>query len=138
MADIALSANASPDAIKAQFAVQFAGYTLGEDVEACQPLCLDSVTRKLWKFNSASAAAQRVIFAGFASRKGKAGQPMTVYGVGAAFHASEAALLVPGNVYFLSATPGVYGDAATAVDAQGALYAISRTDLMVIRQGKLA
>lgn len=140
MPDIALSVKASPDAIKAQFATQFAGVTLGEDVAAGMPLCYDNVTNRIWKFNSPSASvANRVILAGVAARAGKTGQPITVYGVGASFHVSEAAALVRGQVYFASLTPGAINDASqAAADTQGAFYAITASDLMVIRQGKLA
>jgi hypothetical protein len=139
MANIARSAKSSPDAIAGQFATQFGGNKLGEAVEAGQPLCMDA-NGVLWKFNNGSvAAAHRVLLAGVATRKATVGEPITPYGIGSRFHMSDGALLVPGRVYFCSATAGEIDDTSVAsIDTIGAFYAINKTDLIVINQGKLA
>jgi hypothetical protein len=137
MANITRSTKASPDPISAQFAPQFGDAQAGEDISAGQPVCLNT-DGKLYKFNSATAAvANRVLLAGIAARSAKAGQPLSVLGVGTRFNIADAAL-VRGRVYFCSATAGEIDDAATAVDAVGAFYALSTSDLVVVNQGKLA
>jgi hypothetical protein len=137
MANIVRSTKASIDPVNSQSALQFGSKQLGEDVDVGQPLCMD-LNGEIWKFNNAAvAAASRVLLVGVATRKAKAGQPVTPYGSGAVFKISEE-LLVPGRVYFCSATPGEIDDTATAVDAKGAFYATSKIDLMVIDMGKLA
>jgi hypothetical protein len=119
MSIITRSTKASPDPISAQFAPQFGDAQAGEDIAAGQPVCLNT-DGKLYKFNSATAAvANRVLLAGIAARSAKA-------------------TLVRGRVYFCAATAGEIDDTATAVDAVGAFYALSTSDLVVVNQGKLA
>ena len=137
MANIVRSAKSDLDPVNSQNATQFGSRILGEDVDVGQPLCMDA-NGVVWKFNNASiAAANRVLMVGVSTRKAKAGQPVTPYGIGAVFKVSEA-LLNTGRVYFASATPGEIDDTATAVDAVGAFYAVSKSDVIVLNAGKLA
>jgi hypothetical protein len=144
-ATITRSAKASIDPITVQFASSFGHALLGEDVKAGQPLCYDEATSKLWKFNSASAAAaNRLLLAGIASRDGYTGQPLTVNQIGTRFGISgtggltQDGALLRGRVYFASATPGEIDDVASVVDTVGAFYAVSKQDLVLINIGKLA
>ncbi|MFK7601881.1 hypothetical protein ACI3L1_06680 [Deinococcus sp. SM5_A1] len=78
------------------------------------------------------------VFAGITPEPKRIGQPSTYYGVGTVFHASDDGSLIVGNAYYLSATPGRIADAATAKDAQGAFFAVTPSDLQVIKVGALA
>jgi hypothetical protein len=129
MANITLSARASFDTSTTMYAFQLSGKVAGEDLLVGQPVYLKQSDDKIWKF----AAGQ--VLVGIAARNAKAGQPVTVYGPGTRFHASDTALTA--NVYFAGAG-GVIADAATTDDAQGAFIRVSANDLMVIRAGKLA
>lgn len=123
------------DAASGRFASQFAG-----DIDAGEELtwagtCVEvQAGGRLGRVYKCNAGA----FAGVVHERKKVGQPATVHGIGAIFHASDAGTLVPGALYYVSATPGRIADAATAKDSQGAFLAISTTELQVIRVGKLA
>lgn len=129
MPNISLSARASFDASTTLYAFQVSGKLAGEDVLMGQPVYIKQSDDRVYKL----AAGQ--VFVGIAARNAKAGQPVTVYGPGTRFHASDTALTA--NVYYAGAG-GVISDAATTDDAQGAFIRVSPNDLMVIRAGKLA
>lgn len=129
MANITLSARASFDASTTMYAFQISGKVAGEDLATGQPVYLKASDDKVYKY------ATGQVFVGLAARPAKAGQPVTVYGPGARFHASDAALTA--NAYFVG-TGGVISDTATADDTKGAFIRVGANDLMIIAAGKLA
>lgn len=122
------------DTSTGHFATQLTGNTTGEAIDVNQPVEVRSDGR-LFKTAGASSGT----FLGVAVRTAKvANQAMTLRGIGQRFHARDEGDLVPGKTYYLGATAGYISDAATAKDSQGAFVAVSGTDLMVVRVGKLA
>lgn len=136
MADIAQTARKGDitDGVTARFASQFAGdNAAGEDITwggACVELRPGGRNGQVFRCGSG-------VFAGVTHESKKAGQPTTVYGVGLIFHASDAGALTPGNLYYVSATPGRIADAPTAKDATGAFLAVSPYELQIVKTGKL-
>lgn len=129
MAEVALSPNASVDARTSMYAQQNTGLVLAEDVEAGMALRIGEG----WKVYKASGAAGSR-FDGVAPKKMRAGQPITLFGVGARFHATDAEL-DPTKAYYPSATtPGGWADAGAG---QPVARAVSRRNLEVIRVGVL-
>lgn len=128
MPNITRSARANVDASTAQFAPQITGLLCGEDIAAGQA-CEIRNDGKIYKLAAGT-------FAGIAPKGAKATQPLTIFGTGCRFHAADGTLTV-GALYYLSATAGEISDAATARDAQGAFLAVSKSDLVVLRTGKV-
>lgn len=132
MAQITLSPSASGDANSNMYADQIPDYRAFEDIEAYQPVFIDfSVTgaKKVKKAVNGSPVH------GVAARKVRAGQPITIFGLGARFHASDTTLT--STVYY-AGTGGTIHDAATALDATGMFIRCNDNDLKVINVGKLA
>ncbi|GGI87201.1 hypothetical protein [Deinococcus wulumuqiensis] len=135
MPAITLSPRAGVDTNSAMFAVQATtGFRVGEDIPAGSPCEIRAVTGGYAIFKLAAGA-----FAGIAPRAAKAGQvlaqPLTLYGVGVRFRASETPLTA--DVYYVG-TGGTINDAPTAQDARGAFIRVSENDLLCVAQGKLA
>lgn len=131
MANITLSPSASGDTNSNMFADQIPDFQAAEDIEAYMPVYIDfSVTtdRKVKK----AAAATPVH--GVAARKVRTGQPVTIFGLGARFHASDTTLT--STVYY-AGPGGAISDTATTVDAEGMFIRANNNDLKVIRVGKL-
>lgn len=129
MANITISTRASVDASTALYAFQISGKVAGADVTAGQPVYLRQSDDKMYPF------ATGEVLAGIAARNAKAGQPVTVFGIGTRFHASDAALTA--KVYYAGAG-GVISDTATADDTRGAFLRVGPNDLAIIAAGKLA
>lgn len=120
------------DTNTSHFAVQFTGGNSGEAFDINQPLELRT-DGKLYK-NSGTGT-----FIGVSPRTvGVPNQAITVHGIGQRFHARDEGDLNIGATYFLGATAGYISDTATARDSMGAFTAVSKFDLMVVKQGKVA
>lgn len=128
MAAITISANASVDISTAQFAMQLSGKVAGEDINAGQPVYLKQSDDKIYKF------ATGKIFIGIAARTAKAGEPITVFGLGTRFYVSSTALT--GDLYYVNVA-GAIDTAATTDDTVGAFVRVSANDLMIVKVGKL-
>lgn len=128
MAAITISANASVDGSTAQVAMQLSGKVAGEDINAGQPVYLKQSDDKIYKF------ATGKIFIGIAARTAKAGEPLTVFGLGTRFYASSTALT--GDLYYVNVA-GAIDTAATTDDTVGAFVRVGANDLMIVKVGKL-
>ncbi len=105
MTTFTLSALADIDATSCQESVNPAGYRAFVDLAPCTPVRI----RADFKVEVAVTGAK---FDGFSSpRFVSAGQPVTIFGIGARFKATDVAL-DGSKLYGLNATPGVFDDAA--------------------------
>lgn len=135
MTAITLSPRANVDANSAMYAVQATtGFRVGEDIPAGSPCEIRAAEGGFAIYKLAAG-----VFAGIAPRAAKAGQvlaqPLTLYGVGVRFRASEQPLTA--GVYYVG-TGGTIHDAPTAQDTTGAFIRVSNNDLLCVAQGKLA
>lgn len=128
MTQITISTKADIDA-KGHTAVQITGLKALVDLEPCTPIKIVADANGAFRVDIAKGAD--VCDGISAPKKTLAGQPVTVFGTGMRFHASDDGSL----------TPGLYGLTATArqVDTASAntkyFRAVSKYDLQVIRVG---
>ncbi len=125
----------SIDASTAMYAPQITGLLAGEDLLCAAPCYIKSSDGKVYMSNGA-AANEAAECAGFTPRAVKAGQPVTLFGLGTRFRYSNAAL-TPGDVYYIGATAGRLDTAATTGDTMGVAQAINSTDIVVTRANPL-
>lgn len=131
MANVTRSSSASVDASTAMFAPQVADLIAGEDLTALAPCRIHSDGLVYESNGTALNASAR--FSGVTAREVKAGEPVTLFGLGTRFHLADSGL-TPGAYLYVSATKGEWDDAATTGDPNGTLEVISATDVRVIRQ----
>lgn len=112
------------DARTTMYAQQNTGLVAGEDLEAGHAVRIGTG----FKIYKAKAGDAR--FDGIAPKSAKAGQPVTIFGIGTRFHATEADLTPA--LYFLSATAGLFSDTGTG---KPVARAVSKHDLEIIRVG---
>lgn len=124
------SANASPDATTGMLVPQVTGLVLGEDVDSpVTPLELRA-DGKLWKASGAAADSHAHI-CGWSTRAGKAGQPMTVYGIGLVAKYADGTL-TPGAILYLG-TGGTISSTASVGDAVGCAQAVDTNNIRITR-----
>ncbi len=104
---------------------------MAEDIDALAPCGLNSDGEIV--MSNATAADAPGQFLGVAARAGLAGQPGSLYGIGAQFQWSSAGALTPGLPYFVGATDGTIDAVATTGDTLGSFVAITTKDLAVVR-----
>ncbi|WP_155300951.1 hypothetical protein [Deinococcus kurensis] len=128
MTKITISPKADIDA-KGHTAMQVTGLKANVDLEPCTPIKI--IADNAGNFRVAIATGTDACDGISAPKKTLAGQPVTIFGVGMRFHASDAGALTPG-LYGLTANAREVDTAAT-----GTKYfrAVSKTDLQVIRVG---
>ncbi|GGR00252.1 hypothetical protein [Deinococcus ruber] len=132
--NITISPRASIGTTSAHFSQQHAGKILGANINAGQPMELRADNKVYPWAGSTSTAA----FFGIAPRSGKAGQPITAFGLATHFRASDVALTI-GATYYLSDTAGMISDTAGTKDTTGSFFAINAYDLVVTRSfGKVS
>jgi len=125
------SAAASCDATTGMVAPQVSQRILGEDIAGPMvPLRLHT-DGLLYRASAAAANASARIF-GWSVRKGKTGQPMTVYGLGLVGKYADGTL-TPGNIYYLGETAGSLSSIATTGDAVGCAQAIDDSNIRITR-----
>lgn len=122
--------DASLDASTGMFAQQVTGLVAGENLDLAAACYIKASDGKVYMCN-ATAATEPAKCYGFVPRAAVAGQPVTLYGVGARFRYGSG--LTPGAQYFVGATAGRLDTAATVGDAVGVAFAIDTTDIMVVR-----
>lgn len=133
MALVTIASDASGDASTLAYAPQVTGLIAGEDLLACCPCYVKSADGKVYMSNG-TALNEAAEFVGFNVRSGvKAGQPVTLYGLGARM--KYASGLTPGDILYIGATAGRLDTAATVGDtaAGGTVQIVSATDIRVIR-----
>ena len=118
MANVTRDVTASIDAASAMYATQLSdGLTAGVDLPACSPCFVDN--NGLVQLCDGTALDAKVIVDGINARKAKAGEAVTLFGVGTKFSISAAPLSTTIRILYLSATAGEWADAATTGDAKG-------------------
>jgi len=114
------------------FAPQLSGdFTAGEDLLAVAP-CYLKTSDGLVYMSNGTAADEAAEFVGFTPKSYKAGQSVTLFGIGARFKYAAFSGQV-GNKLFIAATAGRLDTAATTGDAVGVAQVINATDIRVIR-----
>lgn len=131
-------ANASLDASTGMFAAQITGLFAGEDLDPAAPCWIDDDDGRVYMSNG-TAAGEAAGFVGFTPRAAQAGQPVTLFSVGARFHYSAAGL-TPGQKLYIAATAGRLDDAPTTGGQFAVARAIDPSDIQCIRadEGELA
>lgn len=133
MAAVTKSARASMDATTGMIAPQISGLIAGAAIPLLAACYIKASDGKVYP-SDATAADEKARFAGICPRAANAGEPVTLFGVGAVFRYSDA-LLTPGSVYFLDVTAnaGGFNTAATTGDALGVVQAITTSVMRVTR-----
>lgn len=128
MAEVTKVSTASMDASTGMVAPQITGLIAGEDLGVAAPCYIKSDGLVYQCSGAAENAAADV--AGFTPRACKAGEPITLYGLGARFRYSTG--LTPGARLYLGATAGSLDTAPTTGDAYGVARAVTAQDIVVI------
>jgi hypothetical protein len=124
------SASASPDTSTGMVAPQVSHRILGEDIGSPMTPLEMRADGLLYRASGAAADSHARIF-GWSTRSGKAGQTMTVYGLGlVGKYADET--LTPGAILFLG-TGGTLSSTASVGDAVGCAQAIDASNIRVTR-----
>ena len=118
----------SMDASTGMFSLQVTDLLAGEDLAVCDA-CYIKSDGKVWRSLGSSDTAAAA-FIGFVPRAVVAGQPCTLYGIGARFR--YGASLTPGAVYYVGASAGGLDTAVTAGGRTPIAIAIDDTDIMCI------
>jgi hypothetical protein len=129
MSAVTKSALASMDASTGMFAAQITDLIAGEDIGAVDAVYIKTSDGKIYKSN-ATSDVEAAEFVGFTPRACKAGQPITVYALGARFRYGTS--LSPGAEYFLGTTAGGLDTAVTAGGRTPIARAIDDTDIQCI------
>lgn len=130
MALVTRASNASMDVSTGQFAPQITGLIAGENLDAVSPCYIKSSDGKVYMSNG-TAANEAAEFVGFAPRQANAGEPITLFALGARFKYGSS--LTPGDFYYIGTTAGRLDTATTTGDAVGTAQAITSTDIRVVR-----
>ncbi len=125
------SAAASIDTTTAMVAPQVSHRILAVDCPGPMTPLRMHTDGLLYLATAAAANASAVIF-GWSARSGKAGQTMTVYGVGLVGKYSDGTL-TPSAKLYLGETAGAVSSIATTGDAVGCLQAIDEYNVRVTR-----
>lgn len=128
MAEVTKDANASVDASTAMMAPQITGLIAGENIAVAAP-CYIASDGKVYEANG-TTDDEKADVAGFAPRTCTAGEPLTLYGVGARFRYGTN--LTPGARLYLAGTDGKLDTAPTVGDPAGIARVITATDIVVI------
>lgn len=131
MTQLTKASDASIDAASAMYANQITGLLAGEDLAVAAPCYIKSSDGKLY-LSLGTAANEAAEIVGFTARAAKAGEPVTVFGVGARFRYAASGLTA-GDKYYLATTAGKLDTATTTGDSVGVAQAINATDIRVIR-----
>jgi hypothetical protein len=131
MALVTRSANASGDTSNLQIAPQLSGdLYAGEALDPIAP-CYIKAADGLVYMSNGTAANEAAKFDGFTARTVPAGQPVTLYGVGARFRYGTG--LTIGTDLFVAATAGRLDTAATTGGVRAIARVINATDIRVTK-----
>jgi hypothetical protein len=132
MANLAKDSLAGMDTSQALVAPHIAGGLLaGEDLTAVAPCYIKAADGKVYQSNG-TALNEAAKFDGFTAKAYKAGQAVTLFGVGSRFRYS-AGTLVPGTDLFIGTVAGQLADAATTGGVRAIARAINSTDIRVCK-----
>jgi hypothetical protein len=130
MALVTVLASASMDASTGMYAPQVTGLVAGEDLLVVAPCYIKTSDGKVYQSNG-TAATEPAEFMGFTARATKAGQPVTLFGLGARFRYAAFSGQA-GDKLFIAATAGRLDTAATTGDAIGVVRVLNASDIVVI------
>lgn len=132
MADVVKDiATAGFDTSTGMFAPQIAGnMTAGEDLDAASPCYIKAADGKVY-MSIGTAINEAARMDGFTGKAYKAGQSVTLLGIGQRLKYS-AGTLVPGARLFVGSAKGVLADAATTGGLVTIAAAINSTDIRVV------
>lgn len=135
MALVTVSSVAGLDSSTGMFAPQIsdglvAGEDIGSSTQTVTPCYIKGSDGKVYQTN-ATATGEAARLAGFCARYAKAGEPVTLFGLGTKFEYSTG--MTPGAILYLGATAGRLDTAATTGDAVGVAQAITATMIRVTR-----
>lgn len=108
----------------------------GEILEACSPCYIKAADGKAYQSNG-TALNEAAKFDGFTGKAYKAGQAVTLFGVGFRGRYS-AGTLVPGTDLFIGTAAGGLADAATTGGVRAIARAITSTDFRVTKNSDTA
>lgn len=129
MATLTRSSSASMDASTGMFAVQITGLVAGEALDAGAACYIKTSDGKVYMSNG-TAATEPAEFVGFAPRAAAAGEPITLFSLGARFRYGTS--LSPGAQLFVSATAGKLDDAATTGGGTPIAIVLNSTDILCV------
>lgn len=132
MALVTRSAIASMDAASGGYAPQISdGLLAGEALDVAAPCYIRASDNLVMMCNGTAAGEAVSGFAGFTARATAAGQPVTLFGVGAKFEYATG--LTPGAKLFLAATAGRLDTVATTGGTTPVAQAITARIIRVLR-----
>ncbi len=136
MALVTRSAQASMDASTGLFARQTTGNLYaGEALDAVAACYIKSSDGKVYMSNG-TAANEAAKFDGFTARTCAAGEPVTLFGIGARFRYGSG--LTIGNDLFVATTAGRLDTAATTGGLRAVARVITSTDIRVTKDSDQA
>lgn len=125
------SLSASVDASTGMLAPQLSGLLAGEDILTAVTPCEIRSDGLVWKASGAAADSHARV-AGISTRPGvKAGQPITLYGLGTVAKYSDA-LMTAGMILYLG-TGGTLSSTASTGDAVGLAQAVDSSNIRITR-----
>jgi len=113
---------------QALHAPQIPDVLAGEDLAIGAPCHIDH--GGLVRLSNATNADADAAVHGFAARNAKAGEPITLLGIGTRFHYA-AGTLTPGTPLYLAAADGRLDDAPTVGDPTGIAFAVDDSDIVI-------
>lgn len=131
MALVTPASDASVDASTTMYAPQVTGLYAGEDILVCAPCYIKTSDGKAYMSNG-TALNEAAEFVGICPRAAKAGEPVTLFGLGTRFRLASSGL-TPGNILYIGATAGRYDTAVTTGDNEGVVQVLTNTDVRVVR-----
>lgn len=130
MALVTRDTRASMDTSTGMIAPQISGLIAGEDLDAVAPCYIKAADGKVYMSNG-TAANEAATFAGFTPVLAKAGEPVTLFALGAIFRYASG--LTPGQKLYIGATAGRLDTAASVGDAVGVARALTAETIQVTR-----
>jgi hypothetical protein len=131
MALVTAAAVVGMDVSTGELAPQITGLTAGEDLLAIAPCYIKTSDGLVYQSNG-TAATEPAEFAGVTPRAVKAGQPVTLFSLGACFRLSAFSGQA-GDKLFIAATAGRWDTAATTGDAVGTARILDNERIQIIR-----
>ncbi|WP_353267477.1 hypothetical protein [Gemmatimonas sp.] len=130
MPNVARGTSPSMDTSSAMFAPQISGSLIaGENLDGVSPCYIRASDGRVYMTNG-TAANEAAKFDGFCAKATKAGESVTLFGVGARFRYATG--LTIGQNFFAGTTAGVLSDTATTGGTAVLARAINATDIRVV------
>lgn len=131
MTTVTKSATADIEATSILWNSRISDVIAGEDLDLAAP-CYIASGDGLVYMSDGTAADEAAGVDGFTPRNVKAGEPVTLFGIGTRYRYSDGNL-TPGQRLYLDTVAGQLNDAPTTGDAVGVAKAINTTDIRIVR-----